>query len=168
MLKRISKAVFVIIGTLIGAGFASGQEIYLFFYRYGINGIMGILISSILLGMMIDKVFIICKERQIKNYKEFLNIFVKNERQLDIFNTTINIFILVTFYIMIAGFGAYFEQQFGLNSLIGSSILATICFFVFLNNISGLIKINQILVPILVGSLTLAESVRWPGGWCAT
>ncbi len=153
MLKRISKAVFVIIGTLIGAGFASGQEIYLFFYRYGINGIMGILISSILLGMMIDKVFIICKERQIKNYKEFLNIFVKNERQLDIFNTTINIFILVTFYIMIAGFGAYFEQQFGLNSLIGSSILATICFFVFLNNISGLIKINQILVPILVGSL---------------
>lgn len=153
MLKRISKAVFVIIGTLIGAGFASGQEIYLFFYRYGINGIMGILISSILLGMMIDKVFIICKERQIKNYKEFLNIFVKNERQLDIFNTTINIFILVTFYIMIAAFGAYFEQQFGLNSLIGSSILATICFFVFLNNISGLIKINQILVPILVGSL---------------
>ena len=37
MIKRISKAIFVIIGTLIGAGFASGQEIYLFFYQYGTN-----------------------------------------------------------------------------------------------------------------------------------
>ena len=35
---------FSIIGTLIGAGFASGQEIYLFFYRYGLNGIMGLVL----------------------------------------------------------------------------------------------------------------------------
>ena len=27
--------IFTIIGALIGAGFASGQEIYLFFYKYG-------------------------------------------------------------------------------------------------------------------------------------
>ena len=153
MLKRISKAVFVIIGTLIGAGFASGQEIYLFFYQYGINGMIGILVSSILLGIVICKVFSICKNKEIKNYREFLNLFIKNEKQLDIFNTIINIFILVTFYIMIAGFGAYLEQQFGLNSLIGSIILAIICFFVFLKNVSGLIKINQVLVPILIGSL---------------
>ena len=30
-MKKVFKAVFVIIGTLVGAGFASGQEIYLFF-----------------------------------------------------------------------------------------------------------------------------------------
>lgn len=34
-LKNIYKTTFVIIGTIIGAGFASGQEIYLFFNRYG-------------------------------------------------------------------------------------------------------------------------------------
>ena len=28
---------FTIIGSIIGAGFASGQEIYLFFYRFGIK-----------------------------------------------------------------------------------------------------------------------------------
>ena len=32
--------IFSIIGALIGAGFASGQEMYLFFYRFGIYGIL--------------------------------------------------------------------------------------------------------------------------------
>ena len=41
----------VIIGALIGAGFASGQEIFSFFYIYGKNGIYGILIMSILIGI---------------------------------------------------------------------------------------------------------------------
>lgn len=36
-LKNIYKITFVIIGTIIGAGFASGQEIYTFFNKYGFN-----------------------------------------------------------------------------------------------------------------------------------
>ena len=45
----------VILGALIGAGFASGQEIFSFFYIYGKNGIYGILIMSILIGIFIYK-----------------------------------------------------------------------------------------------------------------
>ena len=152
-MKKILKAVFVIIGTLIGAGFASGQEIYIFFYQYGVNGIFGILISSILLGFVTYKVLSISKENEVKNYKNFLKEFIKQERYLEIFNTIMNIFILITFYIMIAGFGAYFEQQFRIHSLIGSSILALICYFVFLKDVSGLIKVSQYIVPLLIGCL---------------
>ena len=154
-MKKVLKAVFVIIGTLIGAGFASGQEIYMFFYQYGINGIFGMIISSTLLGFVTYKVLYICKETKVTNYKSFLKIFIKKEKQLDIFNTIINIFILITFYIMIAGFGAYFEQQFGIYSLLGSILLAFICYFVFLRNVSGLIKVNQYIVPLLIGSLLI-------------
>lgn len=155
MVKKILKPLFVIIGTLIGAGFASGQEIYIFFYKYGIHGILGIIISSLLLGIVVYKVLNTCKDIKIENYKDFLNIFIKNEKYLNIVNEIINIFILITFYIMIAGFGAYFEQQFGINSLIGSLVLAIICYFVFLNNVSGLIKVNQVIVPILIGGLII-------------
>lgn len=35
--KIIYRTTFVIIGTIIGAGFASGQEIYTFFNRYGLE-----------------------------------------------------------------------------------------------------------------------------------
>lgn len=152
-MKKILKAVFVIIGTLIGAGFASGQEIYIFFYQYGVNGILGIIISSVLLGFVIYKVLHICKENEVTNYKSFLKKLIKQEKYLEIFNTIMNIFILITFYIMIAGFGAYFEQQFGIHSFIGSIILALICYFVFLKNVSGLIKVSQYMVPLLIGSL---------------
>ena len=99
-MKKILKAVFVIIGTLIGAGFASGQEIYIFFYQYGINGILGIIISSIILGLVTYKVLCICKENEVTNYKSFLKGFIKKEKQLEIFNAIMNIFILITFYIM--------------------------------------------------------------------
>ena len=152
-MKKILKAVFVIIGTLIGAGFASGQEIYLFFYQYGMNGILGIVISSLLLGFVTYKVLCISQDNGVTNYKSFLERFIKKEKHLEIFNTIMNIFILITFYIMIAGFGAYFEQQFEINALIGSMILSVICYVVFLKDVSGLIKVSQYMVPLLIGSL---------------
>lgn len=155
-MKSIFKIVFVIIGTLIGAGFASGQEIYSFFFAYGINGILGILISSLLLGIVINKILYISKKRDIKNYKDLLECIIKNKEKetnfnlKNIVNTVINIFILITFFIMIAGFGAYFEQELLVNSIIGSSILACICFFVFMTSVKGAVKVNSILVPILI------------------
>lgn len=36
-MNNVLSIIFVIIGTIIGAGFASGQEIYTFFNRYGFN-----------------------------------------------------------------------------------------------------------------------------------
>lgn len=37
--RNIYRMTFVIIGTIVGAGFASGQEIYTFFNKYGFNRI---------------------------------------------------------------------------------------------------------------------------------
>ena len=64
----------VIIGALIGAGFASGQEIFSFFYIYGKNGIYGILIMSILIGIFIYKSLKIIYQKQVYNYNDFLNL----------------------------------------------------------------------------------------------
>ena len=69
----ILKVVFVIIGTLIGAGFASGQEIYTFFFSYGIKGILGIIISSTIIGLTIYKTFKIIEKNNIKKGQEYKN-----------------------------------------------------------------------------------------------
>ena len=142
--------IFVIIGALIGAGFASGQEIYLFFYRFGLKGIWGLLLCSILIGAVIYKTLLIIYEHNIKNYEEFLVTIFKNRKLAKILNWTINIFLLGTFFIMVSGFGAYFEQEYGTTHLVGSAILAIICFIVLLKNISGVAKINTLVVPILI------------------
>lgn len=160
-MSNILRVVFVIIGTLIGAGFASGQEVYLFFYSYGIKGIIGIFISSILMGIIIYKTLILVKENDINNYKDFLNLLIKKEGNNNYFNIKniiniiINMFILITFFIMIAGFGAYFEQELEINSLIGSSVLAILCFIVFRTNQKGVVKVSEILVPILIVFITI-------------
>lgn len=147
---EIFKVVFVIIGTVIGAGFASGQEIYSFFFSFGTKGLIGILISSLIIGITIYKTFKILHKNNIDNYGDFLNIFNKNKKINNITSTIINIFILVSFYIMIAGFGAYLQQELQLNSIIGSSILAILCLILFKTNVNGLIKVNEILIPILI------------------
>lgn len=165
---------FSIIGALIGAGFASGQEIYLFFYRYGINGIYGLVLCSALIGYVIYKTFLIIynksnsktKEglKEINNYQDFLDkIFhgriANNSKKY--FNISyissmiINIFLLITFFIMISGFGTYFEQEFNVNNIIGAIILAIICFFIFLTDVSGVTKVNSIVVPILIGIILI-------------
>ena len=160
-MKNILKVTFVIIGTLIGAGFASGQEMYIFFYSYGLNGIWGLIISSVLMGLIIYKVLKMVDKYNITNYKEFMNIIVdkKFKREYlnikNIFEIIINIFILITFFIMIAGFGAYFEQSLGINHFIGSLILAALSFIVFLSSVKGLVKVNEILIPVLIGLIII-------------
>lgn len=161
IMKNILKVVFVIIGTLIGAGFASGQEIYLFFFSYGIKGILGILITGTLIGFVVYKSLIIIKQKNVKTYKEFLEVFFKPKKKekyfnlKNIINIVINTFILITFFIMIAGFGAYFGQEFELNNLIGSILLAVLSFILFMTSIKGVVKVNSIIVPILIIFITI-------------
>ena len=140
----------IIIGAIIGAGFASGKEIYLFFYRYGIHGLIGICICSILMGYLFYKTFLIIKNYNVKNYNDFLNVIFKNKFLKETNKILINIFLLISFFIMIAGFGAFLKQNFNINYTIGTSIITAICFIVFLNDLKGLSKINSILVPILI------------------
>ena len=158
----VGMAIFTIVGSIIGAGFASGQEIYLFFYRYGIRGLYGLLICSFLISYIIYKVLNIVYDENIDSYQLFLEkIFNKNlvkKKYLDlsyINNKIVNIFLIFTFFIMVAGFGAYFSQELGLSKILGSIIIASCAFFIFMTNMKGLTKLNTVIIPILIGCMVL-------------
>ena len=143
--------ILTLIGTFIGAGFASGQEIYSFFYRFGKIGILGIIICGFILGYIIYKTLSIIYKKNIKTYKEFLNYIFKNNLKLvEINNILINLFLCVSFFIMISGFGTYFNQEFGINKIIGNLFLAIISYIIFLKNMDGITKINSVIIPILI------------------
>lgn len=63
----IMKAVCVIIGTIIGAGFASGKEIEVFFANFGKNGIYGIGLASIFTVVIIYCVLMKIRGTNIEN-----------------------------------------------------------------------------------------------------
>lgn len=160
-MRNMFKVIFVIIGTMIGAGFASGQEMYLFFFSYGIEGLIGVFISSIIIGVVISKTLQVVNKYKVDTYKDFLTILIKKKGKMaPIINFVINLFILVTFFIMIAGFGAYFEQELGINSLIGSTILAILTFIIFMTSVKGVVKANELLVPLLIGFLIIIGMIN--------
>lgn len=158
---EIMKVVFVIIGTFVGAGLASGQEVYSFFFLNGVKGIIGIFISSILIGIITSKVLYIVTKKKIYNYNEFLNYYIKNTKLKKYTNSLINIFILISFYVMVAGFGGYLAQEFKLNSLIGSFIFAIICLMILKTDVKGVIKVNEILIPILIIIIILIRNYQY-------
>lgn len=157
----ILKIVFVIIGTLIGAGFASGQEVYTFFFSFGKKGLIGIFIASLVISLAIYKTFKTILKTNVKNYEDFLKLFIKNKKNYYVIDAIINIFILISFYIMIAGFGAYLQQEFNLNSILGSSILAILCVILFRKNVDGVIKLNTIIIPILITIIILIRNTKF-------
>lgn len=158
-MKEIFNIVLVIIGALIGAGFASGQEIYAFFYSYGFNGLIGIIITFILISFFIYKSLIIICKNEVDNYEEFLKIFVKSPILTKIINMILNILLLVTFYIMIAGFGAYFEQEIGISKIIGSFILVVISAVIFFTSVKGVLKVSEYVVPMLILSIIVIGGI---------
>lgn len=149
-MEEVFSIVLVIIGALVGAGFASGQEIYSFFYSYGSIGIIGIIITCCLISLMVYKSLKIIYSNKINSYDEFLNIFIKNEKVTKAISVVINILLLVTFYIMVAGFGAYFEQEIGIKRIIGSSILVIMTAIVFFTSVKGVLKVSEYIVPLLI------------------
>lgn len=150
-IKNIFKVCFVIIGTIIGAGFASGKEIYTFFCIYGINGLWGILISNGIIGLVIYLTFKTITKNNIKSYSDLSEYLVGSNKVLSYsINNIMNIFLLVSFIVMVSGFGAYFKQEFNIPAIWGSLLIAILTFFTFFKNIDGIVKINTYLIPLLI------------------
>lgn len=144
------KIISVIIGTIIGAGFASGKEIYIFFARYGKNGVIGALISSILTAIIIFCTIRIVKKYNIENNNQFVKKISNNERITEILKNIINIFLVASFWIMCTGFCTFFKQEFNVPIIITASINAIVVYLLLMQNINGIIRLNLIVVPIMI------------------
>ena len=154
-MHNIFKVTFVIIGTIIGAGFISGQEILTFFNRYGGYGLIGLIISLALISIIIYKTLKKSSEKDINSYQKFIEEIIpcrlkQNKILIFTINNIINIFLLISFNIMVAGFSTFFLQEYSISKVIGSIVIATFTCIVLLKGINGVVKINTYLIPIII------------------
>jgi len=147
------KIIFVLIGTFVGAGFASGKEVFNFFTINSFNGMISIFIFSFLLLLLIFKCLNIKTNLKINSYNEFI-LYLENKYKFfnhRFFLLIINIFLASSFYIMIAALSSLFDYQFNIAKFLTISWCIFICFFVFYKrNIKFIYIINSILMPILI------------------
>lgn len=118
-------------------------------------GLIGIFISILLMSYIIYKTLKIVLENDVNNYEEFVtNIMPYRVRENKILrftiNNIINIFLLISFNIMVAGFATYFMQELNIPKLYGAILIAILTFITLSNNIDGVIKINTYLIPIII------------------
>lgn len=152
MNKNIIKIIFVLIGAIIGAGFASGKEIFLFFSKYGNLGIIGVIISNLLTCLIIYKTTKLINYFHIDSYDSLVSLITNKKDNFinKVFSIIINIFLYVSFIIMISGFGTFFYETYNINNFITIIIISLICFYLFNNNINNIVKINILLIPFLI------------------
>ena len=147
------ETIFVLIGTFVGAGFASGKEIFNFFTIYGYYGIISIIIFSFLLFCLIYKCLKIKSIFKFNNYNEFI-FYLENKYKFfnhKFFLFIINIFLASSFYIMISAYSSLFSYQFSISKGLTISLCVFICFIIFYKkNIRFIYKINSILMPVLI------------------
>ncbi len=153
----------VYIGTVIGAGFASGQEIFQFFGKYGYKGILGIIVITILFSLIGALVLNIVYTRKIKNFKDFTLTSFGKVLSI-IINIVLILLLFINYVVMLSGSGALVYEHFQRPYICGILIMAIITFCVFIFGIEGIAKANNIIVPfltliiLLVGIITIYKN----------
>lgn len=138
----------IYIGTIIGAGFASGQEVLQFFGAFGFIGVVGACIVALcFIGVGIITM-LTARNLQCNAYEKVVspdNKFVKG-----FMNFIITFFSYGVMVIMFAGSGSLFQTVLGLDPFIGGLIMVVIVTVVALFGSEGTINSFSLIVPILL------------------
>lgn len=137
------------IATLVGAGFASGQEIVSFFIKYGNMGIFGAILVSVIFGIV---AYTVTDSVRVSGNAEF-DVYLESITfawLTGIIKFITSVFMMAVFCVMAAGCGAAAAQLFSVSEKVGAAAMCVFCFFCFLFDIKAILAVNGILAPIIV------------------
>jgi uncharacterized membrane protein YkvI len=144
---RVLTVAAIYIGTVIGAGFASGREIWQFFSQYGTAGTWGLFYSTVLLAVLGAKVMEWGRRIAASSYLDFLHSLAGKwaGRGGDL---VLTVFLLFLLGVMLAGAGAIAVQLGGRWEwgCWGTAILAVI---VLSRRLEGIKGVNLVFIPLL-------------------
>lgn len=137
------------IGSIIGAGFASGQEIMQFFIVFGDKALYGIILSTILFAYLGSATLYLSSLFRTTSYKKlFANILsARLGKLMDIISM---IMLFLGLGIMFSGSGAVFSEHMGLPSFLGVALTAGITCAVICGGLQRVLLANAYLVPVKV------------------
>jgi len=153
--KEVLRIAGAFVGVIVGAGFASGQEIMQFFTSFGMLGLVGAMVSSALFVFLAMALATLGQQQASISHKDV--IYAICGRYLGLFvDAMITFFMFAITVVMLAGAGALLEQLAGVPKLWGSAAVtvltvAIVCLDVrkvigFIGSITPLLTLLVILV----------------------
>lgn len=145
--KTMFQVAATYVGAVMGAGFASGQEIQQFFARYGEWGLAGIIVSAVLFSLLGWGMLDLQERWKIKSYPEFFNRLLGRRlgRWAD---GLVSILLFVGMMAMISGSGALFYEYFGFSRWLGVFLTGTVIALALWFRGEGVLWINTVLIPL--------------------
>lgn len=139
------KWMFLIIGTMIGAGYASGRELWQFF---GYESGLAILIFSILFFICCYVIMNISHKEQSEHYIPVLEKLM-GKKLTGLYDGMIILYLFSTTVIMIAGGGATLEV-IHIPYWYGVIIISSLLVLLFIWGLNGMTTMNAVLIPVLI------------------
>lgn len=131
----IIKTVFLLLGTVIGAGFASGREVFMFFGTFNLKCAFCILLCGVCF-FLVCYMFLNCRERA-----EF-SVFFRSKLG-SVFNFLMIFIMIISVSALTAAISTSINVFVSLFSL-------AVCLFVVFRGIDWLKAVNLVLVPVIV------------------
>lgn len=147
--KAIMQIAATYIGTVVGAGFASGQEILQFFTIHGSMGLVAIIISTSIFIWIGGRIMDIAREQGCYSYQE-LNAHLFGKRLSWMINGLTLIVLFGTTGVMLSGTGSVFQEQLGLPNQVGIIVTIILCMITMYRGLSGILWVNSVVVPTML------------------
>ena len=156
---------FMYVGTIMGAGFASGREIWQFFGVFGSKGYIGILCIGLVfmfIGLMSSKI------AKILNTNDMGMLIVPggNKAMTEFMGYFMAAILFTVLISMSAAGGALFNQQFGMSRVIGGLIITLLVIATVIggfDRVSGVFKyVMPILMVVVVSSCLMVIFMDLP------
>ncbi len=135
-------------GAVIGAGFASGQELVYFFVRYREDGFWGLLVAGILFAFFGMLTIVVVNYFNVRSYTD-LTMNTLGPRVGKILDVWLTLFLFAGLCIMLAGSAAIFVEYLQAPFWLGL-LLTLICLgAALIPGSEGVLVFNTCLIPVL-------------------
>lgn len=162
------------IGTIVGAGFASGREVIQFFTRFGSWGTAGVVFSGLLMTLVGTRLMLYARRIHASSF-DALIVRLFGPRTGLVIHSLVFLMLFGVNGVMLAGSGAVFQEQIGWNRWLGIGLSILLSLYFIVKKARGLLWINSLVVPMLTifiiflfiqqGSLSPQLETPWRSGW---
>lgn len=137
------------IGAMIGAGFASGQEILQFFGGFGINGVWGIVVAGVAYAACGALIMLVALQMGTTNYNHLI-VPGGNKVLLAVVDVFMAFLLFGMFSVMVAGAASLLQEQFGLPLLVGGVVMVILAVLTVYWGSDSLMASFNIVVPLMI------------------
>jgi uncharacterized membrane protein YkvI len=135
---------FTLIGTHIGAGFATGQEIVNFFSRYGVIAPITTILAALGLGAIMLATAFFCTRARVFHFEALMG---KLGAAGQVWRYSVLAGCFGSLIVMLAGVGAVCGPTGSTFNRLGVVLGGVVAFYFGRRNIEGLTRINVLLIP---------------------